>query len=106
MAVNVRPLHDRILVRLLETVHEEAKSKGGIIIPDTARRELARQGEVLAVGKGRKKEDGTIIPLDVKVGDRVVFGKYAGTEIAEDLILIEEKEILGVVDPTAVGAKK
>ena len=91
----VRPLHDRVLVKRYS---EEERSKGGIIIPDTAK-EKPIQGEVIAVGQGRVSEDGKIRPLDVKQGDRVLFGKYAGTEIkidGDDFLMMREDDILGV----------
>jgi len=93
--MQVRPLHDRVLVKRF---NEEERSKGGIIIPDTAK-EKPVQGEVVAVGQGRTTEDGKIRPLDVKKGDRVLFGKYAGTEIkidGEDFLMMREEDILGV----------
>lgn len=93
--MQVRPLHDRVLVKRF---NEEEKSKGGIIIPDTAK-EKPIQGEIIAVGSGRVTEDGKIRPLDVKKGDRVLFGKYAGTEIkidGEDFLMMREEDILGV----------
>jgi chaperonin GroES len=94
--MNVRPLQDRVLVR---RVQEEEKTKGGIIIPDTAK-EKPIEGEVVAVGSGKVLDDGKVRPLDVKAGDRILFGKYSGTEIkvegVEHLILREE-EILGVI---------
>jgi chaperonin GroES len=96
--MKVRPLADRVLVRRLED--EIEKSKGGIIIPDTAK-EKPQQGKVIAVGKGRKNEDGTIVPLDVKVGDRILFGKYAGSEIkleGEEHLIMREEDILGVLE--------
>ena len=92
----VRPLHDRVLVKRSS---EEEKSKGGIIIPDTAK-EKPIQGEVIAVGTGRVTEEGKIRPLDVKKGDKILFGKYAGTEIkvdGEDYLMMREEDILGVV---------
>ena len=92
-----RPLHDRVLVRRIEA---EEKSAGGIIIPDTAK-EKPQQGEVLAVGPGARDEDGKHITPDVKAGDRVVFGKWSGTEIkidGEDLLIMKESDIFGVVD--------
>jgi chaperonin GroES len=95
MNMQVRPLHDRVLVK---RVNEEEKSKGGIIIPDTAK-EKPVQGEIIAVGTGRVAEDGKIRPLDVKKGDRVLFGKYAGTEIkidGDDFLMMREEDILGV----------
>lgn len=94
--MNVRPLSDRILVRRLEA---EEKTRGGIIVPDTAK-ERPLEGEVIAVGTGKRLEDGTVVPLDVSKGDRILFGKYAGTEIqvegVEHMILREE-EILGIL---------
>ena len=92
-----RPLHDRVLVRRVEA---EEKTLGGIIIPDTAK-EKPMEGEVVAVGPGARGEDGTVQPLDVKAGDRVLFGKYAGTEIKVDgidHIIIREEEVLGVIE--------
>ena len=95
--MNVRPLADRLLVKRLE---EENTSRGGIIIPDTAK-ERPLTGEVLAVGAGKRLEDGTLVALDVKKGDKVLFGKYAGTEIkvgGVDHIILREDEILGVLE--------
>jgi chaperonin GroES len=95
--VTFRPLQDRVLVRRIE---EEEKSRGGIIIPDTAR-EKPMEGEVLAAGPGARGEDGKLHPLDVKVGDRVLFGKWSGTEIkigGEDLVVMKESDIMGVVE--------
>ncbi|MCK9230803.1 MAG: co-chaperone GroES [Syntrophales bacterium] len=95
--MNIRPLHDRILVRRLE---EEEKTKGGIIIPDSAK-EKPMEGEVISVGKGRKTEDGKIIKLDVKPGDRVLFSKYAGTDIKIDGVehlIMREEDILGIIE--------
>ncbi|MFO7297436.1 MAG: co-chaperone GroES [Pseudomonadota bacterium] len=92
-----RPLHDRVLVRRIE---EDEKTSGGIIIPDTAK-EKPMQGEVLAVGPGSRKESGEIIPLDVRVGDHVLFGKWSGTEVridGEDLLILRESDILGVLE--------
>ena len=91
-----RPLHDRVLVRRVEA---EEKTKGGIIIPDTAK-EKPQEGEVVAVGAGAKTEEGKITPLDVKAGDRILFGKWSGTEVkidGEDLIIMKESDILGIV---------
>jgi chaperonin GroES len=96
--MKVRPLADRVLVKRLE--EEVEKSKGGIIIPDTAK-EKPQQGKIVAVGKGRKNEDGQIVPLDVKVGDRILFGKYAGSEIkvdGEEHLIMREEDILGVLE--------
>jgi chaperonin GroES len=95
--MSLRPLHDRILVRRLE---EEEQKRGEIIIPDTAK-EKPQQATVLAVGTGRVTDDGKVQPLDVKVGNRVVFGKYAGTEVkldGEELLIIREDDILGVLE--------
>jgi chaperonin GroES len=89
-----RPLHDRVLVRRVEA---EEKTAGGIIIPDTAK-EKPQEGEVVAVGGGAKSEDGTVTPLDVKAGDRILFGKWSGTEVkidGEDLLIMKESDILG-----------
>jgi chaperonin GroES len=96
-AVNIRPLHDRVIVRRLE---EERKSPGGIVIPDSAK-EKPIQGEVVAVGKGKILEDGKVKPLDVKPGDKILFGKYAGTEVkvgAEELLVMREDDIMGVIE--------
>ncbi len=95
--MSIRPLHDRVLVRRVE---EERTTAGGIVIPDSAT-EKPMQGEILAAGKGKKLEDGTVLPLDVKVGDKVLFGKYSGTEIkvdGEELLVIREDDIVGVVE--------
>ncbi len=99
-----RPLHDRVLVRRIE---EEAKTTGGIIIPDTAK-EKPQEGEVLAVGGGAIKEDGSVRALDVKVGDKILFGKWSGTEVkldGEDLIIMKESDILGVIEKKAASKK-
>ncbi|HEY4344192.1 MAG TPA: co-chaperone GroES [Parvibaculum sp.] len=96
-----RPLHDRVVVRRLE---EETKTAGGIIIPETAQ-EKPSQGEILAVGPGARGDDGKIVALDVKVGDRVIFGKWSGTEVkidGQDLLIMKESDIMGVVE----GVKK
>ena len=95
-----RPLGDRVLVRRVE---EEAKTKGGIIIPDSAK-EKPQEGEVLAIGPGGRDEQGKLQPLDVKVGDRILFGKWSGTEVkldGEDLLIMKESDILGVLEKTA-----
>lgn len=92
-----RPLHDRILVRRIEA---EQKTAGGIIIPDTAR-EKPSEGEVVAVGPGVRKDDGTLVALDVKAGDRILFGKWSGTEIkldGEDLLIMKESDVMGVIE--------
>ena len=99
-----RPLGDRVLVRRVE---EEEKTKGGIIIPDTAK-EKPQEGEVLAVGPGARDETGKIQPLDVKTGDRILFGKWSGTEVkldGEDLLIMKESDILGVLEQTKAKAK-
>ena len=91
-----RPLHDRVLVRRIEA---EEKTAGGIIIPDTAQ-EKPSEGEIVAVGSGTRSEDGKVTPLDVKAGDRVLFGKWSGTEVkldGEDLLIMKESDILGIV---------
>ena len=95
--MNFRPLHDRVLVR---RVKEEEKTKGGIIIPDTAK-EKPQEGEVVAVGTGARNEAGALVELVVKAGDRVLFGKWSGTEVSvngEDLLIMKEADILGVVE--------
>ena len=95
--MNIRPLHDRVIVRRME---EEHTSPGGIVIPDAAK-EKPIQGEVLAVGNGKLLENGDVRPLDVKVGDRVLFGKYSGTEVkidGEDLLVMREEDIMGVLE--------
>ena len=92
-----RPLHDRVLVRRLES---EEKTAGGIIIPDTAK-EKPMEGEVIAVGPGARAEDGKLVPLDVKVGDRILFGKWSGTEVkidGEELLIMKESDLLGIID--------
>ena len=97
MATNIRPLHDRVIVKRIE---EGEQVRGGIIIPDTAK-EKPQEGEVVAVGEGKYKEDGTRQPLDVKQGDRVLFGKYSGSEIkidGEELLIMKESDIMGVLD--------
>jgi chaperonin GroES len=95
--VNIRPLHDRVIVKRLE---EERKTASGIVIPDTAA-EKPDQGEIIAVGKGKVTEDGKIIALEVKVGDRVLFGKYSGQTVkvkGEELLVMREEDIMGVVE--------
>ncbi len=97
MSTKVRPLHDRVIVRRLD---EEEKSAGGIIIPDTAK-EKPIQGEIIAAGNGKILENGDVRPLDVKAGDRVIFSKYAGTEIkldGEEYLMMREDDILGVIE--------
>jgi chaperonin GroES len=100
--MSFRPLGDRVLVKRVE---EESKTKGGIIIPDTAK-EKPQEGEVLAVGPGARDEQGKRVEPDVKVGDRILFGKWSGTEVkidGDDLIIMKESDILGVVDTTAAA---
>jgi len=97
-----RPLHDRVVVRRIEA---EEKSAGGIIIPDTAK-EKPSQGEIIAVGPGGRDETGKLIPIDVKAGDRVLFGKWSGTEVkldGEDLMIMKETDIMGVLDRTVAA---
>ena len=98
-----RPLHDRVLVR---RVTAEEKSSGGIIIPDTAK-EKPQEGEVVAVGGGARNEAGQIVALDVKAGDRILFGKWSGTEVkldGEELLIMKESDIMGIVDKTSLAA--
>ncbi|HEV8139597.1 MAG TPA: co-chaperone GroES [Pyrinomonadaceae bacterium] len=100
MATTIRPLHDRIIVKRLD---EQEQMRGGIIIPDTAK-EKPQQGEVIAVGEGKFRDDGTRQPLDLKAGDRVLFGKYSGSEVKiddEEYLIMREDEILGVFTTTA-----
>jgi len=99
-----RPLHDRVLVRRIE---QEAKTAGGIIIPDTAQ-EKPQEGEVVAVGSGVRGEDGKVHPLDVKAGDRILFGKWSGSEVkldGEGLIIMKESDILGIIEGAAAKRK-
>lgn len=101
MATKLTPLHDRILVRRVE---EAETTRGGLIIPDSAK-DKPQEGEVISVGKGKVNEEGKVRPLDVKEGDRILFGKYSGTEIkldGEDFLIMREEEVLGIVS----GAKK
>jgi len=101
--MNVRPLHDRIIVQRLE---EGEQKVGGIIIPDTAK-EKPQQGEVIAVGPGGRDEAGKLIPIDVKAGDRVLFGKWSGTEVkidGEDLLIMKESDIMGILEGNAAQA--
>jgi chaperonin GroES len=99
-----RPLHDRVVVKRIEA---EQKTAGGIIIPDTAK-EKPQEGEVVAVGPGARDENGKLVPLDVKAGDRVLFGKWSGTEVkldGQDLLIMKESDILGVIEATAAAKK-
>jgi len=100
-----RPLHDRVVVKRVE---EEGKTKGGIIIPDTAK-EKPMEGEIVAVGPGARDEKGTLVPLDVKKGDRILFGKWSGTEIkldGDELLIMKESDIMGIIDDVAIATKK
>ncbi|MGA7371517.1 MAG: co-chaperone GroES [Methyloceanibacter sp.] len=100
-----RPLHDRVVVRRIE---EDERTPGGIIIPDTAK-EKPQQGEVIAVGPGARDEKGQVQPLDVKAGDRVLFGKWSGSEVkidGEELLIMKESDIMGVLEGTAASKKK
>ena len=99
-----RPLGDRVVIRRVE---EEAKTKGGIIIPDTAK-EKPQEGEVISVGPGARDEDQKRIPMDVKPGDRILFGKWSGSEVkidGDDLLIMKESDILGILDPASAQAK-
>jgi len=105
--MTVRPLHDRLLIKRIE---EKETVKGGIIIPDTDK-EKPQEGEVIAVGNGKKTEEGKIVPLDVKAGDRILFGKYSGTEIKldeQEYLILREDEVLGVLEGArhVAGSKK
>ena len=105
--MNFRPLHDRILIKRIE---EKETVKGGIIIPDSAK-EKPQEGEVVAVGGGKKEKDGRVVPLDVKAGDRILFGKYSGTDIKidnEEYLILKEEEVLGILEgkSAAAGGKK
>lgn len=103
--MSLRPLHDRVLVR---RVKQDEKTAGGIILPDTAQ-EKPSEGVIVAAGNGSKNEDGKIVPLDVKVGERVLFGKWSGSEVkvdGEDLIIMKESDILGVIEADKKAKKK
>ena len=105
MATNIKPLHDRVIIRRIEDSTD--KTAGGLFIPDTAK-EKPQEGEVIAAGDGKYKEDGTRQPLDVKAGDRVLFGKYSGSEIKldnEEFIIMREDEILGIISRAGAKAK-
>lgn len=102
--MHFRPLHDRVLVRRIDA---EAKTAGGIIIPDTAK-EKPQQGEIIAAGPGARNEQGQLVPLDVKAGDRVLFGKWSGTEIkinGEDLLIMKESDVMGIIEAQAEQKK-
>jgi chaperonin GroES len=103
--MNFRPLHDRVVVRRLEA---EEKTAGGIIIPDTAK-EKPMEGEVIAVGPGARDEAGKLVPLDVKSGDRILFGKWSGTEVkldGEELLIMKESDIMGIVEGQPAAKRK
>ena len=103
--MNIRPLYDRIVVKRLES--QDEKTASGLIIPDSAK-EKPQEGEVVAVGKGKRLEDGKVVSLDVQVGDRILFGKYSGSEVkleGEELLIMREDEILGILDNAASKAK-
>ena len=100
-----RPLHDRVVVKRVE---EEGKTKGGIIIPDTAK-EKPMEGEIVAVGPGARDESGKLVPLDVKKGDRILFGKWSGTEIkldGDDLLIMKESDIMGIIEGGSAAVRK
>lgn len=102
--MQIRPLYDRLVVRRIE---QTESMQNGIIIPDTAK-EKPQEAEVMAVGRGKRLEDGTVVSLDVKVGDRILFGKYSGSDIkldGQEYLILREDEVLGVLDPAAVLAK-
>ena len=102
--MNFRPLHDRVLVRRIEA---EEKTRGGIIIPDTAK-EKPQEGEVVAVGPGARDDNGKLQPLDVKAGDRILFGKWSGTEVkvnGEELLIMKESDVMGIIEAPAAAAK-
>ena len=102
--MNFKPLHDRVVVRRIES---DTKTAGGLIIPDTAK-EKPQEGEVIAVGEGARKDSGELIPMSVKAGDRILFGKWSGTEVkinGEDLLIMKESDILGIIEGGA-SAKK
>jgi chaperonin GroES len=103
--MNFRPLHDRVLVRRVE---QEAKTTGGILIPDTAQ-EKPMEGDVIAVGPGIRADDGKVHPLDLKAGDRVIFGKWSGTEVkieGEELMIMKESDVMGIIDSGAAAGNK
>jgi len=103
--MKIRPLYDRIVVKRIE---DTEKMQGGLYIPDSAK-EKPQEGEVVAVGKGKRLEDGKVVPLDVQVGDRILFGKYSGSDIkldGDELLIMREDEVLGILDAKPVAAKK
>ncbi len=100
-----RPLHDRVVVRRIEA---EEKTKGGIIIPDTAK-EKPQEGEIIAVGPGARDESGKLVPIDLKAGDRILFGKWSGTEVridGEELLIMKESDVMGVIEQTTSSSRK
>ena len=100
-----RPLHDRVVVRRIES---EEKTSGGIIIPDTAK-EKPQEGEIIGVGPGARDEAGKLVPLDVKVGDRILFGKWSGTEVkidGEDLLIMKESDVMGIIEGAKASGRK
>ena len=104
--MKIRPLYDRIVVKRIS--EEEQKTASGLIIPDSAK-EKPQEGEVVAVGKGKRLEDGKLVPLDVQVGDRILFGKYSGSDIkldADEYLIMREDEVLGILDAQPKSAKK
>ena len=104
--MNIRPLHDRIVVKRLDDQAEQVLN--GIIIPDSAK-EKPQEAEVVAIGKGKRSEDGKLIPLDVAVGDKILFGKYSGSDIkvdGQEYLIMREDEVLGVIEPVAAKKKK
>src|SRR6185312_10340712 len=104
--MNIRPLYDRIVIRRVEA--EAEKTHGGLYIPDSAK-EKPQEGEVVAVGKGKRLEDGKVVPLDVQPGDRILFGKYSGSDIKidnEEYMIMREDEVLGILEQTRKAAKK
>ena len=105
MAVNLTPLHDRVIVKRIE---EKETVKGGIIIPDSAK-EKPQEGKIVSVGPGARDESGKLVPLDVKAGDRVLFGKWSGTEVkidGEDLLIMKESDVMGVIEGSSAAKKK
>ena len=103
--MNFRPLHDRVVVKRVDA---EEKSKGGIIIPDTAK-EKPQEGEVIAAGPGSRDEKGKLVPLDLKAGDRILFGKWSGTEVkieGDELLIMKESDVMGVIESRAAPARK
>jgi chaperonin GroES len=103
--MDIRPLHDRIVVKRIE---DKETLQNGLYIPDSAK-EKPQEAEVVAVGKGKRLEDGKVVPLDVQVGDRILFGKYSGSDIkinGNEYLIMREDEVLGILEPVAVGAKK